>query len=297
MNDIFTEKYRPAEFEDVVGLNPEIPKLVSSSMPHMLFIGGAGSGKTTTAKIIIRKLNADVLVLNASKDRGIGVIRDRIEPFASKASQNTKIVFLDEFDYTTPEFQTALRNLMETYAGNTRFIATCNYPNKIIDPLLSRFAQFQFKRYAPEDILKYVRNIAQKENITADDETLQLLIKKRKDDIRSMVNFLQQNKNRKIEKKDVSNEHTVMNILAMLGDGKWFELRQQLLDQQLEYGSLIEEIENTVFNVSALSIPVRSRVTVACARAQFEMAFSMNKEITFSALLYDIQNILRETTQ
>lgn len=293
MEEIFNEKYRPKTFDEVVGLDPELPKLIGPSMPHLLFEGSAGTGKTTVAKIIIRELNAEALILNASKDRGIEVIREKIEPFATKASSQLKIVFLDEFDATTPAFQTALRNFMETHSRTTRFIATCNYLNKVIDPLRSRFSIFKFNRYDPKNVQAHLQKIVERENIQVDAEVLQIIVKRYRDDIRGMINLLNKYKNKKILKEDVSQENTVVNILSHLKQKKWFEIRQALLGQQLDYSSLIDEMDTIIFNHKDIPETVKSKATVICAKYQFEMYFTMNKELTFAAFMYSLSEVLQ----
>jgi replication factor C small subunit len=293
MEEIYTEKYRPKEFSEVVGLDQEIPKLIEDgNIPHLLFIGSAGCGKTTTAKIIIKKLGAECLSFNASKDGGIDVIRDKIEPFATKKSDKIKIVFLDEFDNTTPKFQTALRNFMETHARTTRFIATCNYPNKIIDPLLSRFSKFKFNGYKDEGKFKYIKKIIEKEEIKIDDETIKLLCKKNRDDIRSMLNFLNKNKYKEIVKEDIVNNDLALHILSELTKKKWFELRQELLKESLEYDYVLEQIDTIVFNHSEINLEIKKRLNTIIADGMFQMYFSFNKEICFSSILYKIESNL-----
>ncbi len=293
MQEIFNEKYRPQKFDEVVGLDPEIPKLISKDMPHLLFTGPPGTGKTTVARIVARELDADLLMLNASNDRGIDTIREKIEPFAKKASDKLKIVFLDEFDATTPAFQTALRNFMEVYSGNTRFICTCNYINKIIPPLISRFSVFEFNRYDAVKIREHLETIIIKEKININQEALTLLVKRYKDDIRGMINFLNKYKDKEITPADLSNENTVLMILKDLADGKWLQVRERLLEDNADYGQLIEEIDQIVFLHKGLSMEKKIRINKACAEYSFKMYFVLNKELCFAALLAEIQEALK----
>lgn len=294
MQEIFTEKYRPKEFSEVIGIDPEIQKQVEyGNIPHLLFEGPAGTGKTTVAKIIIDKLNADVLILNASKDRGINVIRDRIEPFAKKISDKIKIVFLDEFDATTPQFQTALRNMMETHASSTRFIATCNYKNKVIAPLISRFAVINFSKHNPEDVFNHLKTISEKEGIKVEDDVLNFIVKKYKSDIRGMINFLNKNKEKDIKKEDVSYENQAISVLASLKNKKWFDLRQKLLTEDIDYEALMEELDKYIFNNNSVPETVKMQSNILVSKYMFEMNFSFNKEVCFSAFMAELQGVLQ----
>jgi DNA polymerase III delta prime subunit len=293
MEQIFNEKYRPQSFNEVIGLDEQIPKLVGQDMPHLLFVGPAGSGKTTTAKIIINTLSADTLVLNASKDRGIDVIREKVEPFAAKASDKIKIVFFDEFDATTPQFQTALRNFMETYSTTTRFIATCNYKSKIIEPLISRFAVFQFSNYTDESKFNHLKKIVESEKINIDDDTIRRVVKIYKDDIRGMINFLNKNKSKEIVASDISSDNVILKILSQLKNDKWFDIRNELLNQSLDYNSLIEEMESLIFNHKDIPINVKMKTNSLAQKYQFEMNFSFNKELCFAAFMCEMQSVLK----
>lgn len=293
MLDLLNEEYRPQEFDEVIGLDPKIPELVAKKdIPHFLFTGPTGTGKTTTAKIIIKKLNADVLILNSSKERGIDVIRDKIEPFATKASDRIKIVFFDEFDATTPQFQTALRNFMEIHSNSTRFIATCNYVNKIIEPVQERFVQFKFSNYKTDDKIKRIKEVAGKENVKISDEVLLLIIKKYKDNIRGMMNLLNKFRGGEITKDNVSYEDIILKILSALKEKKWQEIRGELISLNLDYHDLISEMEKIIFYHKQIPTEVKIKINIICSEAQFHLYFSGDKEMAFSSCLAKIQGAL-----
>ena len=186
-SDIWTEKYRPAKFEEVVG-QQEIIKRVRSlvqalNIPHLLFAGPAGTGKSTLALIIVRELfgNAwreNYLELNASDERGIDVVRQKVKDFArTKALENVpfKVIFLDEADALTREAQQALRRTMENYTNTCRFIMSCNYSSSIIDPIQSRCVVFRFKLLEKKDISEIIKRIAEQEKLRVSDDAYQTL--------------------------------------------------------------------------------------------------------------------------
>lgn len=202
-SEIWTEKFRPKTFSDVVGQN-EIIKRVGSltnslNIPHLLFAGPAGTGKSTLALIVVKELFKDnwkenYLELNASDERGINVVREKVKDFArTKSIGNVpfKIIFLDEADALTPEAQQALRRTMENYSGTCRFILSCNYSSKIIDPIQSRCAIFRFKLLEKKDIEQIIRRIADRENLTINPEAIEILYEGSEGDCRRCINILQ----------------------------------------------------------------------------------------------------------
>ena len=175
--DIWTEKYRPVSFDEIVGQQEIIKRtrsLVQSlNIPHLLFAGSAGIGKSTLALIIVKELfkenwRENFFELNASDERGIDVVRQKVKDFArTKALGKVpfKVIFLDEADALTREAQQALRRTMENYTNTCRFIMSCNYSSKIIDPIQSRCVVFRFKLLEKKDVEKVIKKITEKENL------------------------------------------------------------------------------------------------------------------------------------
>lgn len=251
---LWVEKYRPKKFEDVVGLPQEIPTSLSN-MPHFLFLGKAGTGKTTTARIIIKELQAESLLLNASDERGIDTIRDKVKNFAMTKSSNGnfKIVFLDESDALTSDAQNSLRNLMESYHNNCRFILTGNYENKIIDALKSRCTAFKFDSDV-RHITAYLKNISAQEGLSITEELLSVIVERNHRDIRKCVNQLQRlgELNRPVTLNDLNKESELpATIHAILRASDFIKARQTLLDANVEYAHFLKEY-HTFINTEAL---------------------------------------------
>jgi len=196
MYEIWTEKYRPQEFNDVVGqdnITERINAFVDSKqIPHLLFAGPAGCGKSTIALIIAKKLfgkhwKQNFLESNASDERGINVIRSKVKDFArTKAIGNVpyKIIFLDEADALTADAQNALRRTMESYSNSCRFFLSCNYSSRIIEPLQSRCCVFRFKLVPDEDIKKRLAYIIEQEKVDIEDGAINAICKLSEGDIR-----------------------------------------------------------------------------------------------------------------
>jgi replication factor C small subunit len=202
-SEVWTEKYRPKKFEEVVG-QEEIVKRVKSlvnsiNIPHLLFAGPAGTGKSTLALIVVRELfgaswRENYLELNASDERGIDVVRQKVKDFArTKALGNVpfKVIFLDEADALTKEAQQALRRTMENFTSTCRFILSCNYSSKILDPIQSRCVVFRFKLLEKKDIKLIVDRITQGENILVTPEGFSTLYEASEGDCRRVINLLQ----------------------------------------------------------------------------------------------------------
>jgi len=202
MDNVWTEKYRPKKFEEIVGQDEIITAIQNKigNLPHMIFEGKAGTGKTTTSQVISQTLNTDFLELNSSEERGIDIVRGKIMSFAKHLSFKPapyKILFLDEADSMTSEAQLALRPLMEKHAHNCRFIIGCNFIDKIISPIKSRCKMYRFKPIDTNSIIKRLRYVANKEKVFISmseqdiNDALEELAERSRGDLRKAINDLQ----------------------------------------------------------------------------------------------------------
>jgi len=197
-NTLWAEKYRPHKLEDYVGndhvKNKVIQYIADNDPPHLLLYGKAGTGKTTLAKIIADNTDSDSIYINASDETGIDVVRLKIKPFASSVSfRSLKLVILDEFDYMTPNAQANLRNVMEQFSVNTRFILTCNYHEKIIAPIQSRCQIFEIIPPSRADVAIRIATILGEEKVEYDPQDVKVLVESTYPDIRQLTNSAQLN--------------------------------------------------------------------------------------------------------
>jgi len=196
-HSLWVEKYRPVQIDNYVGNEDIISKvkvyIENGDIPHLLLYGVAGTGKTTIAKLITHNIDCDVMYVNASDERGIDTIRDKIRTFASTMgfSSGGKIIILDEADYLTRDAQAALRNTMETFSKNTRFILTCNYVEKIIDPIQSRCQVFAVHPPSKKDVAVRLVDILKEENVEFGMDDVATCVNSGYPDIRRVLNSAQ----------------------------------------------------------------------------------------------------------
>jgi replication factor C small subunit len=239
---LWCERYRPETLDNYIGnegIKAFISKCITNNdIPHLLFWGKAGTGKTTLAKLITKNIKCDVMYINASDERGIDTIREKIVDFASVSSfYPVKIVILDEADYITSQAQAALRNVMETYSAKTRFILTANYAERIIEPLTSRCQSFHIEPPTKGEVAKHVAGLLEQEEVTFELQDLAGIVRSYYPDIRKIINVTQQCVN---EKNILDTNTSIINvddvltkIVALLKakpKNAWVEIRQVVVD-------------------------------------------------------------------
>ena len=306
--DIWTEKYRPSKFEEVVG-QQEIIKRVSSmvqslNITHFLFAGPAGIGKSTLALITVKTLFGDrwkenYLELNASDERGIDVVREKVKNFArTKSIGNVpfKVIFLDEADALTKEAQQALRRTMENYSNTCRFIMSCNYSSKIIDPIQSRCAIFRFKLLEKKDVEKVIEKIAKSEKLEIDSEAAEAIYEGSDGDCRRSVNLLQSlaaispNINREIVRTIISDfkpkEVRVILDYALSGD---FEnakekLLHLMLKESLSGQDIIKSMQKEIWNLT-IEPELKVKLTEKTGETEFRIVEGSDPFIQLQSLI------------
>ncbi len=308
MKEVWVEKYRPRTLSDVVGQAEVVKRLKSyvksGNLPHLMFAGPPGTGKTTSAMALAKDLFGDdwktnFYELNASDERGIGVVRKQIKDYARTrpiGDAEFKIIFLDEADALTDDAQAALRRTMERFTQTCRFILSCNYSSKIIEPIQSRCALFRFKPLTPDEIKAYVRNIAKNEKLEVTPEGIDAIVYVARGDMRRVTNALQvaASVGKKIDADAVyqttstARPEDIRELLTTALQGDFMAARNRLDELLVSYGlsgeDIIRQIHRTVFDLS-IPDPIKVRLVDRVGEAEFRLVEGSNERIQIEALL------------
>ena len=307
-SSLWTEKYRPESFSEVKG-QKEIVKRIKAfvdqkNMPHLLFAGPAGTGKTTLSLVVVKQIYKDqwhenFLDLNASDERGIDVIRVKVKEFArTKAIGDVpyKIIHLDESDALTKEAQQALRRTMENYSATCRFILSCNYSSKIIEPIQSRCAVFRFKPLAKEDIFEIIDGIAGREKLNIDTNAKDALVEVSDGDVRKLENILQacavlSNKISEdivFEVAGYARPKEMSEILEYVIKNDFVKAKNKLLDTMLNYGlsglDIIKQLHKEIWKLKINDLK-KLEMMKDCAEIEFRMVEGSDEFLQLESLL------------
>ena len=295
--ELWVEKYRPTTLEGYVGneviKNKIKDYLKQGSIQNLLLHGVAGTGKTTLAKLLVKNIDCDYLYINASDERGIDTIREKIQPFAlSMGFNDVKIVILDEADYLTPQAQATLRHTIEACSATTRFILTCNYLERIISPLQSRCQTFEIIPPSKREVWQKCKTILNDENISSSPKEVEPIVDAHYPDIRKIINTLQGSIiNNEVKADHGSLKNTQLGGLvvdALIRKAKLSEIRQILADSGArEFDGLFKVLYD---NVSKYTNREGEAILII-AKYQYEYTFVLEKEICIAAMLNKLLDI------
>ncbi len=313
MRKIWTEKYRPENLDEVYGQKKVIERLEAyvkkKSMPHLLFAGPAGTGKTTSAIALSKEMygegwKSNFFELNASDERGINVIRNKIKEYAKTTTVSDigfKIIFMDEADSLTPEAQAALRRTMEKYSHNCRFILSCNYSSKIIDPIQSRCAVFRYRTLIDEEVEQWIEHIASQENLDVSREAKDLLINVVGGDLRRITNLLQISASTTSEiteeivreSANIARPEDIRELLQAAADGNFMKAKNRLDELMVENGlsgeDVIKQIHDQIYEVP-MDTKKKMELVDRIGETEFRLVEGSNEKIQLEALLAGISS-------
>ena len=302
-NTLWVEKYRPSNLDTYIGnehLKDKVSAyLESGDLPHLLLFGKAGTGKTTLAKILVNNIECDYLYINASDENNVDTVRTKVKNFASTMGfKDYKVIILDECDYITPNAQAALRNLMETFSKHCRFILTCNFVERIIDPIQSRCQSFQIVPPSKKEVAKHTHDILLKENVMSDMNDLKVLIDSGYPDIRRVINAAQRNVVRGKLKLDttsiIQNDYKLklLKILKTQDKKNGFkEIRQLLLDNKItDFADLFRLLYDEVDDWGKGHV---AECILIIARYELSDGQVPDKEINAMAMLIELLGVIK----
>jgi DNA polymerase III delta prime subunit len=302
-NSLWCEKFRPITLVDYIGnehLKSKLAQYIDNQdVPHILLAGTAGTGKSSCAKLLVKSIKCDSIYINASDENSVETVRTKIKNFASSLGFNDlKIIILDEFDYFSPAAMAALRNLMETYSLHTRFILTCNYQERIIEPILSRCQSFQVVPPNKKDVARLLVKVLTAENVKFNTEAVVAIVQAHYPDIRAVLNVAQRgviNGELQLDKEAIMEGDVKSKVIELIksSDKKqaFKDIRQLLADNSIrnfaDFYSLLYE------KVDEYAPKSQADVIMAIADAQFRDAAVVDKEINFCAGIINILNSIK----
>tara|TARA_A100001515_G_scaffold7346_1_gene6211 strand:+ start:28 stop:942 length:915 start_codon:yes stop_codon:yes gene_type:complete len=302
-NSLWVEKYRPKNLENYIGnehLKSKVEHyLKSGDVPHLLLYGKAGTGKTTLAKLIINNIECDYLYINASDENNVDTVRTKVKNFASTIGfKDTKVIILDECDYITPNAQAALRNLMETFSKHCRFILTCNYVERIIDPIQSRCQSFQIIPPSKQEVAKHLHKILVKENVIDKPEDIKILVETGYPDIRRIINSAQRNvvgNQLKLDTSSIIQNDYKLKLVKILEtqDKKtaFKEIRQLLADNKVtDFADLFRLLYDEVDTWGKGHV---AECILIIARYELSDGQVVDKEINAMAMLIELLGVIK----
>ena len=302
-NTLWVEKYRPDNLDTYIGnehLKDKVSAyLESGDLPHLLLYGKAGTGKTTLAKILVKNIECDYLYINASDENNVETVRTKVKNFASTMGfKDYKIIILDECDYITPNAQAALRNLMETFSKHCRFILTCNFVERIIDPIQSRCQSFQIVPPSKKEVAIHIHDILLKENVMSDMKDLKVLIDSGYPDIRRVINASQRNVVKGKLKLDttsiIQNDYKLKLLKILKTQNKknaFKDIRQLLLDNKItDFADLFRLLYDEVDGWGKGHV---AECILALSQYQQSDAVVVDKEINIMAMFIEILGVIK----
>jgi replication factor C small subunit len=295
-NTLYVERFRPTELQHYVGnenVKDTIQKyLDQGDIQNFIFYGPAGTGKTTLAKIIVKNLDCDYLYINASDENGIDTIREKVKGFASAASwKGIKVVILDEADFITIQGQAALRNVIETFSRSTRFILTCNFVERIIDPLQSRCQVLKIVPPTKMDVYNHLTDILDNQlSLSYEQEDIKSLIVQYYPDMRKMLNVIQMSVKDNavvLDKTVLTTNNYIKEVLKeLMGSKKWTTIRQIIADSNVKD---FEELYRSLFEHSSkYASGKEGMVAIILNEHLYQANFRIDKEINVMSAIAKI---------
>ena len=302
-NSLWVEKYRPSTIDTYIG-NEHLKSKVSvylesGDLPHLLLYGKAGTGKTTLAKLLVKNIECDYLYINASDENNVDTVRTKFKNFASTVGfKDLKIIILDECDYITPNAQAALRNLMETFSKHCRFILTCNYVERIIDPIQSRCQLFQIIPPSKVEVAQRLNQILEEEEINCELKDLKILIDSNYPDIRRTINSAQRNVvnlQLKLDTNSIIQNDYKLKLLKILETqnkkNAFKEIRQLLVDNKItDFADLFRLLYDEVDSYGKGHV---AECILVIARYELSDSQVVDKEINAMAMIIELLGVIK----